>query len=219
MTPSVRRSRARWERDRRPLRNVPTRTVPEVGLTSCVMSLSTVVLPAPLGPRSTRHSPSSMCQETESSARRSPNRFVTSSNVIMKPHVSRPPNAVSMPQAPAVTASTPSRVADLDVGLGPQLLHPLVVAVPLLHLGDHVGQLFPDLVERVFALGLAVVDLEDVEARLVDEDVADLPHLERVEPGADLRLERGHRDKADVAIRALGPVVLAVAPHQGPEVG
>ena len=72
MMPIVRRSSARWERDTRPLRNVPTVTVPEEGRVSWVMRRSSEVFPAPLGPRNTTHSPSSMCQDTESSARRSP---------------------------------------------------------------------------------------------------------------------------------------------------
>ena len=72
MMPSVRRSRARLERGRRAPRKVPTVTVPEVGAVSWVMSRSSVVLPAPLRPANTTHSPSSMCHETASSARRSP---------------------------------------------------------------------------------------------------------------------------------------------------
>ena len=53
MMPRVRRSKARWPREMRPSRKVPTITLPEVGRTSCVIRRKSVVFPAPLGPKKT----------------------------------------------------------------------------------------------------------------------------------------------------------------------
>src|SRR5580765_5775094 len=152
MIPRVRRSSARCPRDSLPPRNVPTVTVPDVGCTSCVISRNTVVFPAPLSPRNTTHSPSSMRHDTESSTSRSRWRLVTCWKVII--------SALGL--------------ADFDMRLRAESLHPFVVLLPLLHLGHDVRQLVADLVERVLALGLAVVHLEDVEPDVVLEHVGHL---------------------------------------------
>src|SRR6185503_15833754 len=191
MMPTVRRSSARCARDSRPLRKVPTVTVPWSGWISWVMRRTSVVLPAPLSPRTTTHSPSSMCHVTSSRARRSPKRLRTFSKVIIGRSV------------PSGRRRRASRLADLDVRLGAQPLDPLLVAVAELHLRDEIGQLVLDLVQLVLALRLAVDDAEDVEADLVREHLADPADRQALEPGADVGLERGHGDRADLAALVL----------------
>ena len=63
----------------RPIRAPRTSTTPRVGWMSAAASRSSVVLPAPLGPRTTHRSSSSTVQSTESSNVVSPRRTVTPS--------------------------------------------------------------------------------------------------------------------------------------------
>ena len=56
-----------------------TRTVPASGVSKPATTLSSVVLPDPLGPRIVRSSPSATSSDTPSSAKTSPKRLVTPS--------------------------------------------------------------------------------------------------------------------------------------------
>src|SRR5262245_38001315 len=107
-----------------------------------------------------------------------------------------------------------SRTPNLDVGLGAQRFHPLIVLLALLHLGHDLRQLVADLVELVVALRLPLLDLEDVETGGILEHGGDPADLDGLEARANAGLERGHRHESEISVVALLALVPAVAASQ-----
>src|SRR5262245_42790775 len=110
----------------------------------------------------------------------------------------------------AVAPSSPLEVAVLDLGLAPERLQPRIVLVAELRLGHGVRQLLLELRQLIVSFGLFLENLEDIESLTVRQHLADVTHLERLEPGPDVRVERAQAQETHVAIGRCGPAVVAV---------